>query len=328
MARFWRTIIGVVVIGLLAGCEAVGLSQPTPEVTILPYGANETLAVGQTIPSAQAPSLATTNPPTATPAPVSNAITAPTVAPSITPARTNTPGPAFVSQSDAAQPSATFTLTVPNCTPRTDWPIYNVQSGDTLFTIAQRFGTDVETIAAASCLANINLIEVGQPLHVPPTAEATTLNRPASVIFYAIATDGREGIAVGCGDTAVAVITGIPPTGDTLTDLQVALQYLIDYRTATAAPGLSTALTIAGASLDTVAINDGLAVIEVDAPLTLIGVCGDARLEAQVLLTVFQFDEIERARIRFGGVNLKQQLDLSGQTGDDAVYTRADVPGG
>lgn len=325
MRQVWRWIV-ILVLVLLAGCDAVGLTEPTPEVTILPYGALETLSIStpETVSVAEVvPSATIATSPTST----ANAIIAPTQAPSVTPATSNTPGPAFVAQSTATPAiSPTFTLTIPDCVPRADWPIYNVQQGDTLGIIAQRFGGTIEDIVAASCLANPDLIEIGQALRVPPSPASTNLDRPASIIFYAIATDGREGIDVGCGDTAVAVASGITPSGDTAADLLFALQALIDYRTATAAPGLSTALTIAGAPITTLAINDGLAVIEIDEPLTLVGVCGDARLEAQVLLTIFQFSDIERARISFGGVNLKQQLDLSGQTTADAVYTRDDVP--
>lgn len=316
--RYIIVMMWVILSAIIVGCDAVGLRQPTPEVTILPYGAMETQAVAQLF-------SATPPPPTPRPpSPTGNVIAAPTLAPSVTPI-TPTAAPIFVAQ-NTAPAIASPTLTVPNCTPRTDWPVYNVQSGDTLFLIAQRFNTDIDTIATASCLANVNLIEVGQPLRVPPNAPSANVDRPASVIFYVIATDGRDGIEVGCGDTAVAVAAGVPPSGNTLTDLQVALQYLLDYRNATAAPGLATALTISGAQLERVSLENGRATIAIDLPLTLVGVCNDARLEAQLLLTIFQFEDINAALITFGGVNLKQQLDLSGASGPDAVYTRADIP--
>lgn len=44
---------------------------------------------------------------------------------------------------------------------------YTVQSGDTLFTIAQRFGVSVETLAALNQIADVNLLNVGQVLLIP-----------------------------------------------------------------------------------------------------------------------------------------------------------------
>jgi LysM repeat protein len=55
-----------------------------------------------------------------------------------------------------------------SCSPRTDWPVYVVSSGDTLGGIAQRTGTTVSILSAANCLADANLISVGQKLHIPP----------------------------------------------------------------------------------------------------------------------------------------------------------------
>jgi putative lipoprotein len=53
------------------------------------------------------------------------------------------------------------------CRVRTDWPVYVVQRGDTLFSIAQRTGSTVGELTFANCLSNPNNITVGQRLHVP-----------------------------------------------------------------------------------------------------------------------------------------------------------------
>jgi murein DD-endopeptidase MepM/ murein hydrolase activator NlpD len=45
--------------------------------------------------------------------------------------------------------------------------VYEVQPGDTLFSIAQRFGSSVEAIVAANSIANPSLISVGQNLIIP-----------------------------------------------------------------------------------------------------------------------------------------------------------------
>jgi len=56
---------------------------------------------------------------------------------------------------------------VPNCTVRTDWPAYTVVAGDTLGMIARRTGSTSTALVQANCLADANLIAVGQQLRVP-----------------------------------------------------------------------------------------------------------------------------------------------------------------
>jgi murein DD-endopeptidase MepM/ murein hydrolase activator NlpD len=51
--------------------------------------------------------------------------------------------------------------------PTPEPPVYVVQPGDTLFRIAQRFGTTVEAIAGANGIADPSLINVGQELVIP-----------------------------------------------------------------------------------------------------------------------------------------------------------------
>lgn len=75
----------------------------------------------------------------------------------------------------AANPTNTSPPAVPtSCVPRGDWNFsYTVQSGDTLFKVAQAFGLNVAELQNANCLADANQIQVGQLLRVPrelPTA--------------------------------------------------------------------------------------------------------------------------------------------------------------
>lgn len=68
------------------------------------------------------------------------------------------------------RPTTTSAPTVqptPSCSLRTDWATITVQVGDTLFSIAQRSGTNVNALVQANCLANANAIQVGQTLYVP-----------------------------------------------------------------------------------------------------------------------------------------------------------------
>jgi peptidoglycan/xylan/chitin deacetylase (PgdA/CDA1 family) len=54
-----------------------------------------------------------------------------------------------------------------------------VQPGDTLFSIARRFGTTVEAIVSANSLADPSQIEVGQVLLIPGTSMGTSTVTPA-----------------------------------------------------------------------------------------------------------------------------------------------------
>lgn len=71
-----------------------------------------------------------------------------------------------------------------SCTPRTDWIPYRVTFGDTLFRIAVRSHIPTSTLATGNCIANINLIYIGQVLRVPPgTADAATSSINIPVTF-------------------------------------------------------------------------------------------------------------------------------------------------
>ena len=77
-------------------------------------------------------------------------------------------------------------------TPRTDWPIYTIEAGDTLYSIALRTESTVDTIQAANCLANPNVIAVGQELRVPkvpppptPASAEAPVATPSTSTFFA-----------------------------------------------------------------------------------------------------------------------------------------------
>lgn len=74
----------------------------------------------------------------------------------------------------ASPTNTTIPAVATSCAPRADWNFsYTVQSGDTLFRVAQAFGISAADLQTANCLANANQIQVGQVLRVPtqlPTA--------------------------------------------------------------------------------------------------------------------------------------------------------------
>lgn len=91
---------------------------------------------------------------------------------SVTPTHSLTPNPPTAT----SKPPTVLPPTVINCVPRNDWTTYIVVSGDTLGKIAQRTGTTVNALVQANCLANANVIAVGQTLRVPrlPVTETPT----------------------------------------------------------------------------------------------------------------------------------------------------------
>lgn len=67
-----------------------------------------------------------------------------------------------------------------SCVPRTDWPIYTVVPGDTLSNIASRTQTTAQALISANCLANPDVLNVGQRLYVPRSLNPT--NTPAPTL--------------------------------------------------------------------------------------------------------------------------------------------------
>ena len=77
------------------------------------------------------------------------------------------------------------------CAPRADWNFsYTIQTGDTLFKIAQKFGLSIADLQQANCIVDPNQIQVGQLLRVPtqlttavpqPTAQPTNTIAPTAI---------------------------------------------------------------------------------------------------------------------------------------------------
>ncbi len=87
------------------------------------------------------------------------------------------------------------TAVLPDCVVRSDWTgTYTIQSGNTLYQVAQNYGLTVAELQQGNCLADPNLIGVGQVLRVPfqptntplppatPTHTPTATNTPTEVL--------------------------------------------------------------------------------------------------------------------------------------------------
>ncbi len=91
-----------------------------------------------------------------------------------TPSSTATPSQLPTATPTAAMPTETVAVeivtptpvTPPPCVPPDDWAIHIVAEGNTLYSLARRYGTDVETLMRVNCL-NTHTIFIGQRLYVP-----------------------------------------------------------------------------------------------------------------------------------------------------------------
>ncbi len=136
----------------------------------------------------------------------------PTPTPTATGAAAETPTPASAPVQEpevtVTTPEATTETPAPEGTATPEEPTtfqYTVQPGDTLFSIAQKFGTDVETIRQLNALADDNII-VGQPLYVPYVEGMTAEGLPTP-------TPGPYRYVIQSGDTlsAIALRFGVAP---------------------------------------------------------------------------------------------------------------------
>ena len=92
-----------------------------------------------------------------------------------------------------------------SCTPPPGWVLVTIGSGDTVYTLAQRYKTTVENLNAANCLTSAEL-PVGLALYVPPVPTVTV---------------------IPCGPPAGWVRNYVVQRGDTL--FSIAFSYNITY---------------------------------------------------------------------------------------------------
>ncbi len=109
-------------------------------------------------------------------------------------------------------------ITPPPCTPPPDWQVHVVQPGDTLFELAQTYGSGVAALQQVNCLSG-STIRVGQDLYVPdptyhpalpavePTsadpAHTTSANRYLNIAL--LGSDKRPDAATWRTDTIIVV---------------------------------------------------------------------------------------------------------------------------
>ena len=125
-----------------------------------------------------------------------------------------------------ATPTATSVTPTPTGTPPTATPtptptatlepgqtvIYVVRRGDTLYSIAQRYGTTVQAIAQINNISNPSRIFAGQQLLIPRGTDVTPTPPPSSTTYVVQRGDTLWSIARRYGTTvqAIALLNNIP----------------------------------------------------------------------------------------------------------------------
>ena len=163
---YWTILLSVfsLAVGLIAPTFLSNQSpSPEPEVIII---AQASTATETLLPAT--PRSTRTPTPTLLPPPTLEPPTA-TAQASLTP--TETPTQSFiVNVTVEGIQGLPLPSTVPDesCEPRKDWQLqYEVQKNETLTMIAERFGTDVWTLAEGNCMPDPDVIRVGEVLRVP-----------------------------------------------------------------------------------------------------------------------------------------------------------------
>jgi LCP family protein required for cell wall assembly len=121
------------------------------------------------------------------------------------PAPVHTPFAELTMEPEVSEDVSAAPITPQPCVPPGDWGVYLVEQGNTLFSLAQRYDTDVETLMRVNCL-NASTIFAGQRLYVPGIAAASSdsASLPAS-------TPQPGASATPAAATAVAVMPTLTP---------------------------------------------------------------------------------------------------------------------
>ena len=116
-------------------------------------------------------------------------------------------------------------VTPPPCVPPDDWTIHVVQEGNTLYSLSQRYGTDVDTLKLVNCL-NTDTIFIDQRLYVPgPPATAVVAPEVIAVQATAVFTP-RPGASA---TPASGLVNYTPPPAPTAAPAGSRVGFASDY---------------------------------------------------------------------------------------------------
>jgi hypothetical protein len=125
----------------------------------------------------------------------------------------------------------------------------------------------------------------------------------------------------------VAVQSDRIKTGSLPDDIQASLEALFSIHTAThAESGYAHSLYEANLIVQGVTVEGDFASVDLAGSIQFLGVCADARMEAQILFTVFQYPGVNSLALKLNGRNVKQLFDMSGTVAEDEPYVRSRTP--
>ncbi len=138
--------------------------------------------------------------------------------------------------------------------------------------------------------------------------QATQADLMVEIVLIAVDDNGQSGAKTGCGDSAVPVQVQIPYTQGLL---RAALERLLALKDQYyGQSGLYNSLYQSDLRLEKVAIQDGVAAVDLSGTLKLGGECDNPRVEAQLTQTALQFPTVTSVAITLNGKPLKDALSL------------------
>jgi spore germination protein GerM len=149
------------------------------------------------------------------------------------------------------------------------------------------------------------------PLKTDSTYDTSGSTDEMMVKFFMIyvGDNGKEGVLIGCGDSAVAVQREVPQTQAVL---KTALEQLLSVKDKDyGMSGYYNALYQSNLTLDSATITNGKATIKLSGNLLTAGACDNPRVIAQLEETAKQFSSVKEVEILVNGTNIKTLLSES-----------------
>lgn len=230
--------------------------------------------------------------------------------------------------SPAELPTEPVVAQTDGCSPPTDWYSHLIVPGETMFELSVRAGSTVEELAAANCIEDPTQLVAGEAVLLPaPVAGGDTLATEFARFYLVAPGDGGlSGPPVGCGDSVVPVSRARPRSGVLAEDIRASLEELFAIEQTTyGQSGLIHTFPGSEIAVTGVALNDLTLAVTLSGDIPLAGVCADPLIEAQILYTLFEYQDFESALIIVDGQNLRQLMDQSGTVTADALYLRQEL---